>query len=169
VLQRVAAAESAIQSGQLQATLTNRDGSSSSADLLFNLGEQQSISSFHITTMYTTTSGVTTLEQIVIKDTAWERRDGGPWNRVPVQEGAWGQIRAFMPQAGSVIAPAANEGVTELRWYDADRDSDCLLLVDPASGVPKELRRVARSSGATLVVTYGGWNTTVDIRAPATP
>jgi hypothetical protein len=77
------------------------------------------------------------------------------------------QIQVFLPHADWIDNAALDDAdPTALRWHDAARDTDVTLLVDPASGIPKELRRVARAIGTVQVLTYRHWNTAVDIAPP---
>lgn len=171
--QQVAAAEAALRSGDFEATILNRDGSRSSARVRFHLGDQQQAPAFHMITLYEGIGGAPpqVAERISIGDRSWQRAPNGDWSAIPEQEGAWGQVQAFLPRVAAAPGPTlGSEGsATVLQWYDAPRDVDVTLLVDPATGVPREMRQVTRATGSVLTVVYKGWNAPVDIAPPVAP
>lgn len=166
VAQRLIAAEDALRRGQLEAVLDYGNGVRATATLVFDYGDANQPQRLHVTTVYTSPTGSQTSERIIVGNRAWDRQPDGRWVAVPEQEGVWGRVQPFLPHADQAPVPALrNEvGATSLRWIAAGQDSTVLL--DPASGIPRELRQVNRSTGATLVVTYRGWNTPVDIAPP---
>jgi hypothetical protein len=168
VLQQVAAAEAALRTGQLEATIDYGNGTRSAAQVRFDLGDTGRVPRLHIITTYQSATGTQTLERITIGDKAWQRQPNGPWTAIAEQEGAWGQVQTFLPHAASVSNPESVSGTNPvvLRWYGADRDTEVTLSVDPATGVPRELRQVGRTTGQVLTVTYSGWNTAVEITPP---
>jgi uncharacterized protein len=167
ILLQIAEAEAALRMGQLEATITYGSGQSSAAQVRFDLGDEQRVPRFQITTSYTSTDGVQSTERITIGDQAWERQQDGQWTVLSARESALKQLQVFLPRTDS-ISDSTNvtvEGMYVLRWYDAARDADVTLRVDTA-GIPQQLRRVSRANGLVLTVTYSGWNSEVDIAPP---
>jgi hypothetical protein len=166
VPQRLIAAEGALRRGQMEAVLDYGNGVRATATLVFDYGGANQPQRLHLTTVYTSPTGSQTSEHIIVGNRAWDRQPDGRWVAVPEQEGVWGRVQPFLPHADQAPTPALrNEvGATSLRWTDAGQD--ITVLLDPASGIPQELRQVNRSTGATLVVTYRGWDTPVDIAPP---
>ncbi|HEX5506300.1 MAG TPA: hypothetical protein VFW96_27030, partial [Thermomicrobiales bacterium] len=109
-----------------------------------------------------------TTEYLVVGNTGWQRGPDGRWSPAPGHEGVWGQIQTYLPHADAATRPALERrgDAAVLRWADDALAADTTLTVDPASGVPRELRRAMRGSGLVLTVAYTGWNTPVDITAP---
>jgi len=167
LLQRVSAAEAALRTGQLEATITYGSGLRSSARVRFDLGDAQHVPRFQITTTYEGTNGVQTTERITIGDQSWERQQDGQWTVMPARESALKQLQVFLPRTDSIsnVTRVTVEGTYVLRWYDAARDADVTLRVDTA-GIPQQLRRVSRANGLTRTVTYRGLNTPVEITPP---
>ncbi len=167
LLQRVAAAEAALRTGQLEATITYGSGLRSSARVRFDLGDERHVPRFQITTTYEGTNGVQTTERITIGDQSWERQQDGQWTVMPARESALKQLQVFLPRTDSIsnVTRVTVEGTYVLRWYDAARDADVTLRVDTA-GIPQQLRRVSRANGLTRTVTYRGLNTPVEITPP---
>jgi len=168
VLQQVAAAEAALRTGQLEAMIDYGNGTRSSAQVRFDLGTLGRVPRLHIITIYQSATGTQTVERITIGDRAWQRQPDGPWAAIAEQEGAWGQVQTFLPHATSIMGAESDNGkdLAVLRWYNAGHDADVTLSVDPATGVPRELRQVGRTTGEVLTVTYSGWNTAVEITPP---
>lgn len=168
VLEQVAEAEAVLQTGQFEATLNYRDGSQSSATVLFDLGGDATVPRLYMTTTYGSPGATSTVERVTIGDYSWQRQPTGRWLPVTEQEGVPGRVQAFLPRATTVSNPELDSGgyALVLRWYDAGRDADVTLNLDPATGVPLVMRQVTRSSGAVLTVTYRGWNTPVEIAQP---
>jgi hypothetical protein len=169
LLQRVSAAEAALRTGQLEATITYGSGLRSSARVRFDLGDAQHVPRFQITTTYEGTNGVQTTERITIGDQSWERQQDGQWTMMPARESALKQLQVFLPRTDSIsnVTRVTVEGTYVLRWYDAARDADVTLHVDTA-GIPQQLRRVSHANGLTRTVTYRGLNTSVEITPPDT-
>jgi hypothetical protein len=167
LLQRVSAAEAALRTGQLEATIIYGSGLRSSARVRFDLGDAQHVPRFQITTTYEGTNGVQTTERITIGDQSWERQQDGHWTTTPARESALKQLQVFLPRTDSIsnVTRVTVEGTYVLRWYDAARDADVTLRVDTA-GIPQQLRRVSRANGLTRTVTYRSLNTPVEITPP---
>jgi hypothetical protein len=167
ILLQVAEAEAALRMGQLEATITYGSGQRSSARVRFDLGDEQRVPRFQITTTYTSTDGVQITERITIGDQSWQRQQEGQWTTTPARESALKQLQVFLPRSDSISNPkrVIVEGTYSLRWYDAARDADVTLILD-AAGIPRQLRRLSRANGLILTVTYSGWNTPVEITRP---
>jgi hypothetical protein len=166
-LQRVAAAEAALHRGQIEATISNADGTGAWARLRFDVGDTTQPAAFHMTSTYTGTAGAQTVERITIGDRSWERQANGGWSARPAQEAVMDQLQVFMPHANRIDASIVdNTDPTALRWHDAGNDTDVTLVVDPATGIAKELRQVTRATGAIHVIRYTQWNTAVEIKPP---
>jgi len=168
MLQRVAAAEAALHRGQIEATISNADGTGAWAQLRFDFGDAINPPALHMTSIYTGTTSVQKVERISIGDRSWERSSDGRWSARPAREGVTDQVYIFLPHAESIVNTDLDENTDAamLRWYETSRDSDVTLVVDPTSGTPRELRQVARATGTVRVVTYSFWNTAVDITPP---
>jgi excisionase family DNA binding protein len=168
MLQQVALAETRLQTGELAATIDYGTGPQASTHIRFDLGGPRREPRLHMTTTYHGGDSQQRSERIMIGNEAWQRTGSGRWQTLNDQEGVWGQIQGFLPHAAAGSNPhmEANGGRTFLRWYDTGRDADVMLQLDPATGVPRELQRVARPTEAVLTVTYSGWNTEVKIAAP---
>jgi DNA-binding transcriptional MerR regulator len=167
ILLQVAEAEAALRMGQIEATITYGSGQHSSAQVRFDLGDEQRVPRFQITTTYTGTDGAQTTERITIGDQVWQRQQEGQWTATPARESALKQLQVFLPRTDSISDPkrVIVEGTYVLRWYDAARDADVTLILD-AAGIPRQLRRLSRVNGLDLTVTYSGWNKVVDITRP---
>jgi hypothetical protein len=167
ILLQVAEAEAALRMGRLEATITYGSGQRSSARVRFDLGDEQRVPRFHITTTYEGTTGAQATERITIGDQAWQRQQNGQWTVMPARESALKQLQVFFPRTDSISDPkrVIVEDTYVLHWYDAARDADVTLRVD-AAGIPQQLRRVSRANGLTITVTYSGWNTPVEITPP---
>jgi DNA-binding transcriptional MerR regulator len=172
ILLQIAQAEAALRTGQLEATITYGSGQRSAARVRFDLGDEQRVPRFQITTTYEGSAGAQTFARTTIGDQSWERQQDGRWTVIPARESALKQLQVFLPRSDSIsdfnrviVKSAAVEGTYALRWYDAARDADVTLLVDTA-GIPQQLRRVSRVNSLVLTVTYSGWNTAVEITPP---
>jgi hypothetical protein len=169
VRQQVAAAEAALRTGQVDATIEYGTGTRSSATARFDFGDGGRPPRLHLTTVYQAATETQTVERIVIGEQWWQRQPDGSWGMIPPEEGVWGQIQAYLPQVRSVASIEPDTGpptAPVLRWYDAGRNADVTLTIDPATGVPREMRQVARGSGTTLTAIYSHWNTPVEINPP---
>jgi CAAX protease family protein len=168
ILQQVAASVAMLRTGQIEAMLDYGGGTNTSAQLSFDLGGQQSVPRFHIVTSYTGSEKAYITELVVIGDKAWQRQSNAPWRAAVAQAGAWDQVQIFLPSVDSTanleVEHAPN--IMTLRWYDATRDADVTLQVDPATGAPRKLRQVSRATGLALAVIYREWNTPVEITLP---
>lgn len=168
LFQQLIAAETSLRSGELEAVIDYGNDSRSVAQVRFDLGTAQILPRLDFKTAYQGSSSTQTIEEITIGDHAWERHGEQSWTSVPAREGMWDQIRFFLPGAeyGSTPSYGKQPDQTELRWYDATRDADVRVIVDPKTAVPLVLERQTRGTGLTLTVTYKGWNTPVEILPP---
>ena len=168
LFQRIVAAETGLRSGEVEAVIDYGNGSRSSAEVRFDLGTAQIPPRLDFKTVYQGSSDAQTLQEITIGDRAWERRGEASWTVVPARKGMWDQIRFFLPGAeyGSNPSYSQQQDHATLSWYDATRDADVQLIVDPETALPLLLKRQTRSTGLTLTVTYQGWNTPVAILPP---
>ena len=77
------------------------------------------------------------------------------------------QLQVFMTHANRIDASMVdNPEPTKLHWHDAGNDTDVTVVIDPATGIPQQLRRVTPATGAVQVVSYKQWNTAVEIKPP---
>lgn len=168
ILQDVARAEAALGRGQFDVAINYSNRTRSTARVVFDLGTAGSAPRLHITTRYENPEGVQSIEQIMIGDKSWQRQPDGQWAAIPAEEGVWGQVQTFLPQADTISSPELGSGgnTSVLHWYDPGRDADVTLRIDPATRIPQELRRVARGTGVVLTVIYSGWNSAVEIPSP---
>ena len=165
-VQRAAAFQQKIQSGKLQVTADYGGGSSATADLSFDLGDNTHPPRLYLKTVYKSGQTTDTSERITIGDQAWERRPDGSWAAVQEQEGVWGRLQIYlphMPGSQNVNVQSADDGL-HLMWTDAGKQNT--LVVDQTTGTPRELRQQNASPQLMEVVKYLEWNTPVDIRAP---
>jgi hypothetical protein len=169
VVERVAGAEAALQSGQIDASIEYPDGSSATTRILFDLGTPAGTAEVAITTMYQSGAQTRTTELVMLGAQVWERVDGSTWEEVENVEGGWGQVQVFLPRIALVSEPQrdSDDRPGDLHWYDAGRTADIRLQVDPESGVPERLEQVSRETGSVLTVTYTSWNGPVQIDPPA--
>jgi hypothetical protein len=167
--EQAARAEAALRTGELEATIEYGNGARAALVLRFDLRDERA-PRLHLTTSGGE-AGAQPLEVVLIGDRAWQRQPGGHWAPTAAREGLLDQLQALLPHAASAAnaeaVPAADGAA--LRWDDAARNAEVTLQVDPAAGVPRQLRLVGRPSGARVTVIYRGWNTPVDIAPPATP
>jgi hypothetical protein len=165
--QRVATAEAALRTGQFEATIDYGGGNRAAARVRFDLGDVQHVPRLHMITTYQSATSSQTSERITIGDQSWQSQPDGQWMTMVEQEGAWGQVQNFLPHAALVAnAEIVSHDPTILHWYDSGRDADITLQIDSSTGAPYELRQVPRHKGASLSVTYSGWNKPVDIAPP---
>jgi hypothetical protein len=167
----VAEAEVALRTGEIEAEIDYGAGRHGSARLVFDRGQAGTPPRLQVTTTYGSGADGHTTERIVIGERSWERQSGGAWTAGQTRESVLGQIRAYLPglEPGSEPGVESNGQIAVLRWYDAARDVDVVLHVDPSTGVPRQKRRVTRATGSVLTVAYGAWNTPVEIAAPDSP
>ena len=168
VLQQVAAAEAALRTGQFEAAIDYGNGNRSSARVRFDLADATHVPRIHVTSTYEGTSGAQTVERITIGEQSWQRDPDGHWIAKPAREAVSDQVYGFLPHADSAADPAmsSDPNTAVLHWYDVGRAAEVTLSVDPASGIPRELRQLARATSLILTVTYSGWNTPVEITPP---
>jgi len=165
----VASAEAALRTGQFDATIDSPGGSRTTAQVWFDVGDLEHPSRFHIKTTYKGSSPTpTVVERILIGNRAWQREQSGKWTAIPEQEGALGQLPAYLPRIASAPGPGVetSDDVTTINWYDEARDVEVTLQVDTSTGVPRQMQQVTRKNGSKLVVVYTGWNTPVEIVPP---
>jgi uncharacterized protein len=167
-LQQVAAAEAALQTGEFEATLDYGKGNRALSQLSFDLGGAGNRLHMHLTAIYSSTNGTQTTERIAIGDKVWDRQPDGRWAVKQEQQEGLGQLQMYLPHAARVSHAELDRSADTmiLRWYDSASDADVLLIVDPTTGIPRELRHVTHASGAILTVTYSGWNMPVTITPP---
>jgi hypothetical protein len=156
----LADAETALRSGWLDAEIDYADGGGSTAKVLFDLGGEGLPARLY----FTSGEGAQAAEFLTIGEQSWRRQPRGRWAATGGLEGVWGQVQAFLPRARSAAEPRLADGT--LHWEDRGRDAEVTVRVDPDSGIPRELRRVDRTGGAVLRVTYHDWNQPVEIGAP---
>jgi hypothetical protein len=74
-----------------------------------------------------------------------------------------------LPRAAAAASPTVSGGsdAVELRWFEATREADVSVQVDPTTGIPSALRRAPRGEGPVFTVAYRAWNTPVDIQPPS--
>jgi hypothetical protein len=172
-LKKLAAAESALHSGSLTASVggsQGSQGSNSTAEVRFDLGGNGRSPRYYLKTEYKGDQASQVVEYIMIGEQSWQRSDGGKWVEGPPQEAPWGQVQSFLPGAAAVAnasLDSAGEHST-LRWYDAGQDSDVSVQLDPATGVPLTMERVSRKTQSLLKITYTSWNQQVTIKPPET-
>jgi hypothetical protein len=171
VVERVAGAEAALQSGQIDASIEYPDGARATTRIMFDLGAPGGTPSVAISTTYQNDAQTRTTELIMLGSQVWERVDGSTWEEVENVEGGRGQVQVFLPRIALVAEPQrdSDDRPGALHWYDAARNADIRLQVDPESGVPEQLRQVSRETGSVLTVTYTSWNGPVQIDPPAIP
>jgi len=165
---RLAQAEATLRTGQIGATVDFGNGMRTVTDVRFDFGGDGSAARFAITRVYGSMTGGHTQELIAIGDRTWQRMDGRAWSIVSVPVAVREQVRALLPNVNDAMdfAPTGQNTGAAFRWSDTDRNADVTLTVDGATGIPRHLQQVTHPTNATLAVTYTGWNTAVDIRAP---
>jgi hypothetical protein len=169
VIAAVAAAESDLRTGTIDASITYAGASSSAQHVAFDFGRDGSPAMFHLVASYTGTGGTRQTETLRVGTQTWERQADGTWHETTQQlEGAWGQIQGFLPHLASDASAelSQSDGHNVLRWYDPARDADVTLEVDGLTDVPARMIRVSRATGVTLNVVYTGWNSPVSIDSP---
>jgi ABC-type multidrug transport system fused ATPase/permease subunit len=164
-VRRIAQFESEAKSGEFDASLDLGAGSRSTVSVRFDLND---VLRLHVVTIYTGTTSTQTTEQITVGDRQWRRQKGGSWTEMPTGEDIWHTIRPLFPQAASAsnVTTIIGSSYNTLRWYDVRRAGDITLVVDQATGAPRELLISPRSTGTTLLVTYRKWNTPLEIVPP---
>jgi hypothetical protein len=167
LLGRVAAAEQALRSGTIDVTLDYGSGSGASARIRFDMGDAN-LPRLQIQSTYTGEGRPRVVERLTIGEQSWERVSPGGWVARQAHEGIVDQISVYLPHADEVAGAelSAQGDAPVLRWYDPGRDADVTLMLDAATGAPRELRQVTRATGARLVVIYSLWNAPIEIDAP---
>ena len=172
LLQQVAAVMDALQRGQIDATIQypQETGARSQAQLRFEFGKTAADQRLQIVTTYQSDEGPQTSEQIMIGDTTWSRQSTGEWTKAAAQTTIHHQVQPYLPDVSSVTNPTviSNSNTVVLRWYDAARDAEVTLTVDPTTGMPQQMRQLTRATGSVLTVNYSGWDEAVDITSPDT-
>jgi hypothetical protein len=167
LIERVAAAEATVETGQLEAVIEYGDGTRSIALVTFDLRADDGQPRLHIVNTYEGREQTQVTEQVLAGDRVWRRATDGSWVAVSEQQEVWGNVQAFLPRVDAAVAqaqPSDTDGVTQ--WYDASRDADVTLEADPATGVPIRRTSVARGSKLVITVTYHNWNEPVAIPVP---
>ncbi len=168
VQSRLIQAVATLRTGEIGATVDFGNGMRTVTDVRFDFGGDGSAARFAITRVYGSMTGTHTQELIAIGDHTWQRVDGRAWSIVSVPVAVREQVRALLPNVNDAMdfAPTGQNTGAAFRWSDTDRNADVTLTVDGATGIPRHLQQVTHPTNATLAVTYTGWNTAVDIRAP---
>lgn len=166
----MAAAESVLATGELTATHEYGGGVSTSTRLRFDLGGGQREPRLHSVTTYRG-GEVQTVERLTIGSTSWQRQPDGSWSPQPSRQAVEQEVRALLPQADAIRSAVMTRAADHvaLRWHDAQRDADLTLLVDPATGIPRELSQAHAATGEELTVVYGAWNASITIPGPGEP
>ncbi len=164
----VAAAVRQVRSGKIEAAVDYGQGDRSAATVLFDLGDAAHPPRLHLTSSYQGAKGSQSLELIAIGERAWQRQSGGRWTPVSHFEGVWGQVQPFLPRLDEVASLQVYRGQTVgvIEWYDATRNTDVRLHVDPETGVPQHLRSVSRDDGSIMTIDYSEWGAPVEIAPP---
>jgi hypothetical protein len=167
LVQRVAAAETALRTVHLEAEVDYGDGDGASATIVADLRGEGRPARLHFVAR-TSVGGAQTSELIMVGERSWQRGPGQQWVAASGVEGAVGQVKVFLPRARAAVDPRVEEEDDQsvLWWTDPARSEEVTLWFDPATGTPLELRRVD-SGGAILRVMYLDWNGPVNIAAPA--
>lgn len=165
LIAQVTAAESALHTGEFTATLDYGDGVRSSTHMRFDRGDGHRAPRFSITSIYEGSGEKQTIERITIGGQSWQRQPDGRWASRPAREGMEDLLNVLLPRADTITnAEAVREADrVMLRWHNASQNTDTTLVVDPTTGIPRELHQLTRTTGEVLTVTYGGWNTPVEI------
>ena len=168
VQSRLVQAVATLRTGEIGATVDFGNGMRTVTDVHFDFGGDGSAARFAITRVYGGATGTHTQELIAIGDHTWQRVDEGAWSIVTVPIAVREQVRSLLPNVNGAMNFALTGQNTDaaFRWPDTDRNADVTLTVDGATGIPRSLQQVTHPTDATLAVTYTGWNTAVNIRAP---
>jgi hypothetical protein len=168
MLRQVVVATDRLRTATIDATIDYGRGTRASAQISFDLGAKGEVPRMHMTSIYTGSTSSQKVERITIGEQSWERGPDGHWNERSAHEGIVDQVQLFLPHIDGVTnAEQLNATtLTSLRWYDSSRNADVTIVVDPATGIPRDLRQVTRSDGTILTITYNGWNMPLDISAP---
>ncbi len=162
-LEQVRNAESTLHTGSFVVNTKYNNGTQTTMDIGFVLGDAQTPPQLHVLTTYTGALNTQTLELIAVGQQAWQRPLNGTWAPRPGTVDVSAQVMPFLPHVENTN-PAVDRSV--LRWYDTETNTDVVLDVDPSTGVPQQLERVTRMGTPVSTVHYRGWNTPVSITAP---
>ncbi|MDQ4075283.1 MAG: hypothetical protein M3220_03455 [Chloroflexota bacterium] len=170
MLEQVASAQAALQTGQFEMTIDFEDGNRSSAQVLFDLASEAEGPRLWMTTTYEGSTGTQTSELVMIGNQSWQRQGDGEWSPRTNQESVWGQVQSFLPHTRSVTEAELDQtdNATVVHWYDAGRAMDVTLYIHPETSVPKELHEVRQHGTLTRTVVYSIWNEPVEIAPPMT-
>jgi hypothetical protein len=167
---RVAMAEASLRSGELRVTRLYDTKAGSSTVLRYDLGDGQQEQRLQRITTYYTSRKAQTVEWLTRGPESWRRQPDGGWEPQPPHEpiDVGAELRAFLPRAETYdgVELPREAGYAVLQWHDPERNADLTLLIDPADGVPHELRQTLLETGERLVITYTIWGEPVDIPAP---
>jgi hypothetical protein len=169
VVEQIRAAESALVSGEMEATIAFGDGTSATTHIAFVLGDGAASPRLHITRIYSGAESTQVVEAVTVGDTTWLRTDSGDWIASATQQEIRATVRALLPTSLGMpqeLQPAAGAPVT-LAWHDSSRNAEVVLELDPEGRTPVRLERTD-DDGTMLTVHYRGWNTPVDVHPPVT-
>jgi len=162
-LEQVRNAETTLHTGNFVIDTQYTNGTRTTMDIGFMLGDAQTPPQLHVITTYTGALNTQTLELIAIGQQAWQRPLNATWTPKTGAVDVSAQVMPFLPHVENTN-PVVDRSV--LRWYDTEANTDVVLNVDPGTGVPQQLERVARVGAPKSIVHYRGWNTPVSITAP---
>ena len=168
--QLVARAESWQGTGSMEITDDDGQGTRSTTQLRFNLGDQSTAPRIQRITTAQGPRGTTVEEQITIGDRTWQRRQNGGWAAVETTATSTAQALAYFPNiadASQIIADHQGFAVG-LAWIDPGDSADVMLVAGLADGLPIRLQRKDRRSGASTTIVYD-WSTPATITAPIAP
>jgi len=162
-VEQVQKAETTLHTGNFVVDTQYTNGPRTTMDVGFVLGDAQTPPQLHVITTYSGALNTQTLELIAIGQQAWQRPLNGAWTPKTGAVDVSAQVLPFLPHVEN-RTPVIDRSV--LRWYDTETNTDVVLAVDPGTGVPQQLERVARMGAPISTVHYRGWNTPVSITAP---
>lgn len=163
VLQR----DTALRSGEFEATLAYGDGIRAVTRVQFDRGDQVRAARAYVVSRYEGKWSVQSFERITVGSRAWERQGSGRWIAVESPADVAAQVSPFLPAPASVTTPVSRTASTFdlLYWFDQGLNADMTLEVESATGTPRYLRQQGRD-GALLTVVYTAWNTPIVVTAP---
>jgi len=164
VIARVRAAHATVRRGTVETTVDYGGGITAVTTTTFDLGDGQPPPRLLLTTTYQGATGSRTVRRLTIGTQTWQRGTEATWVRQASADDVRAQVAGVLPQLGvsPVDVTFAPARIATLRWYEAARDTDSVLQVDAATGVPQEERRTIRAGGPTVVVRYSNWDGPVD-------
>lgn len=168
---QVAAAEAGLRTGQFIVTTDSGDGTRVVEAFRFDLGDGQYPPRLHVLATYEDSGAIRITEQLTIGERSWQRAGDGPWLPAETQQDVPTQVYMILPQVELATNPSSSvDGtVVLLRWRNAFDNADVTLEIDPNNGVPRQMERTDRTSGARRSVRYERWNEPVDIMPAPTP